>query len=1173
MNSFHHLIATALFVVLIAVFGTRANAQEPVNDLARSVVDLKQRLEADTSIAETAKTEILAQIQLAEANLNKIDELKKRMATDQEAAATAVARSASDLEKLQSIKNSKPPSPEPTAQLPEIENKVTSLKDKLKQLDDALKQNELEGVRRSARRLELRPLLDGAEERMEETQTKIKALSSEDNSLAAQTARIVLMTASELAEMEKSSFAAELKRYDVGDQEKTLRNQRDLLTEQLAQTQTQLAEFEKRQSELRQLERKIKSQEAEKIELEKGRTNPLLASSYEINTSLAKRAEAVEKRALDAKRELDKINEQVVDIQRLSQDTKKRIETIGLTESIGALLRQRKSKLPSISKSLANAEAIKAEMNDVQYEMFDIDQRRDDLSQAYIWKEIESANGPQPDAVLQDLGEPIEELIASRKEKLGALHTSLENLFVERLSEIEYKDRILINETTKFREYINERILWIRSNDLLFSKLEIDSPDENALKISSWKMALDHGWKTITRSPIRFWLSLVLILLLTLLKPKLRREVDRFGQIASRGSCDTIWPTIKALILTTLIAITVPLFPLLLGLILLTGNEGSDSALYSAFGPTLLAVAWFIIPFEILGRFCRPNGLANEHFDWSDRSVEILRHNVRRIIIPGAIAVFLVAFLRNLDQVHGVDNIERTLFVIAMIGFAYFAWQTFSPNHGIFAEYLKDHERSWVNQTAVLWFGMIVGLPISLAILAILGYYYTAVQLADRAFMTFVFAVSVETIRELFKRMILVRRRNVHIKAARRKHELQLQARREQQKTASPSDVNASTAAEFVPETNDIQLDIDENAKQANKLVSLSMIVVWAVGLWVIWADVLPALKALDNYTVWPANGEIISQLADGETTSSTTISTPMTPATETSAATAAATSPASKRITVRNLLIFLVILIVTLLSARSLPSALEMLLLEQLPFDRSLRYAIKSLTSYAIVLVGMILAFRALSIGWNNVQWLATALTFGLAFGLQEIFANFVAGIILMFERPMRIGDWITVDDFTGVVTKIRTRATTIVNWDRKEYVIPNKDFITGRLVNWTLSDAINRIIVTVGVAYGSDVEKAKQILMEICDQHPKIVEDPPPTVAFELFADSSLNLTIRAFLGEIECRLKVIDELHTSINQAFNDAGIVIAFPQRDVHVYSASASPVDLIPDSPTSRQPKK
>ena len=125
----------------------------------------------------------------------------------------------------------------------------------------------------------------------------------------------------------------------------------------------------------------------------------------------------------------------------------------------------------------------------------------------------------------------------------------------------------------------------------------------------------------------------------------------------------------------------------------------------------------------------------------------------------------------------------------------------------------------------------------------------------------------------------------------------------------------------------------------------------------------------------------------------------------------------------------------------------------------------ISTLARYAIVVIGLASASSTIGIGWQKVQWLATALTFGLAFGLQEIFANFIAGLIILFERPIRVGDMVTIDNVTGVVSRIRIRATTIGDSDRKEYIVPNKEFITGRTLNWTLSDTINRIVINVGI------------------------------------------------------------------------------------------------------------
>ena len=148
---------------------------------------------------------------------------------------------------------------------------------------------------------------------------------------------------------------------------------------------------------------------------------------------------------------------------------------------------------------------------------------------------------------------------------------------------------------------------------------------------------------------------------------------------------------------------------------------------------------------------------------------------------------------------------------------------------------------------------------------------------------------------------------------------------------------------------------------------------------------------------------------------------------------------------------------------------------------------------------------------------------------------------------------DLVTLGDATGVVSRIQIRATTVTNWDRQELIIPNKDLITGRLINWTLSDSTNRILVNVGVAYGTDTRVACTLLETICDDHPQVAKDPKPVVTFDGFGDSTLNLVLRCFLTTLDVRLQTIHELHTDINERFSKAGIEIAFPQRDLHLRS--------------------
>lgn len=158
---------------------------------------------------------------------------------------------------------------------------------------------------------------------------------------------------------------------------------------------------------------------------------------------------------------------------------------------------------------------------------------------------------------------------------------------------------------------------------------------------------------------------------------------------------------------------------------------------------------------------------------------------------------------------------------------------------------------------------------------------------------------------------------------------------------------------------------------------------------------------------------------------------------------------------------------------------------------------------------------------------------------------------MILLFERPIRVGDVVTLDTVSGVVTDIRIRATTITDWDRKELIVPNKDLVTGRLLNWTLSDTTNRIVIRVGLAYDTDAQKARDILYETISRHPNVLADPAPAVVLESFGESTLDFVVRAYLATLDVRLETVHQLHVSVHQQLRKAGIEFAFPQRDLNI----------------------
>ena len=258
--------------------------------------------------------------------------------------------------------------------------------------------------------------------------------------------------------------------------------------------------------------------------------------------------------------------------------------------------------------------------------------------------------------------------------------------------------------------------------------------------------------------------------------------------------------------------------------------------------------------------------------------------------------------------------------------------------------------------------------------------------------------------------------------------------------------------------------------------------------------------------------------------------------------------------VTYADIGIGVLIAFLTLFAAKNLPGVLEFSILRHLPLDTGGRYTATTLSQYLIVLIGIIAAFTMIGVEWSSIQWLVAALGVGLGFGLQEIFANFVSGLIILFERPARVGDTVTVADLSGTVTRIRIRATTITDWDRKEIIVPNKSFITEKLINWTLTDPITRVIVPIRIAYGSDTNLAYKVIKETAETNPLVMPEPKLQLFFLGFGESSLNFELRVFVRQLDDRLPVIHELHMATNEALKRNGIAIPFPQRDIHMRSS-------------------
>ena len=225
--------------------------------------------------------------------------------------------------------------------------------------------------------------------------------------------------------------------------------------------------------------------------------------------------------------------------------------------------------------------------------------------------------------------------------------------------------------------------------------------------------------------------------------------------------------------------------------------------------------------------------------------------------------------------------------------------------------------------------------------------------------------------------------------------------------------------------------------------------------------------------------------------------------------------------------------------------------IMRRLHLRASSQASLTAASSYISVLIAALVGLSVFGVNLRSLGLLVSALSVGLGFGLQHIVNNFISGILIMFERPFRIGDWIAVNDKEGIVYKINIRSTELETFDRAIVIIPNADIISGQLTNWTLTDAGGRITIDVGVGYESDLEKVLQTALKTTENDPRILTDPAPSAIVTAFADSAINIQLRCFLRNILERSAVKSDLMIRLQKAFAANGIDIPFPQRVVQV----------------------
>jgi potassium efflux system protein len=977
---------------------------------------------------------------------------------------------------------------------------------------------ENEPKRRADRRTKIPEETNTARQKLDEVKAKLAAAGPEGQATQLTEAnRTLLITQQRALESQTAANTEELLFYDAaGD---LLAARRDLAARQLARAEKGVEFWQQKVGDLRQKEAEAAKKEAIRAKEETRYDDPAIRDIADENAKLAGiQAELVTK-VQTVTKYAEEINGKLATVKKSFDEVRAKVETAGkVTDAMGMILLGHRDKLPHISENQKQIRGRPSEISLAQFNEMERDEQ---------WSELSELTD-EMDAVLAQLdpsvGEAEREAIKkqatsyyeSQRKTLRAIADLLGD-YSAKLANLDIKERQYVETVQAYADFIDVNILWVKSSlSLRLSDLRTSASALRwLLSGGNWSRTMSALWADFKSNVSLYLASILVVVSLVVLHPKAHRAIDVLSEQVRHVQTDTFAHTLRVFGLTVFLAAAWPVVLFLFQWRLFAAAPDHDFSQALASGLRALVPVVFTLSF--LRHFAMPHGLAQDHLRMRQEPLSFFR----RLLILYFTAVIPITLIVRITHVQQTDeqwynSAGRLFFMADLILLALLLLLLLRPTGPLMEPYLKQRRGGWLERLRYLWYPLCFVLPVTFAVLAGTGYFYAARQLAEKLVVTIVLIMLTILVRALFVRWLMVAQRKLALleRQKREAAEQQIQAEGEPASAAEPQPGKGE----------EDQTTIFQISRQTRRLIDAITVLVPLGGIWYVWNDVLPALGALADIELWSLGG--------------------------------------GEAVTLGSLATAVLVVVLTVIVTRNVPGLLEIVILRRLPLDRGVRFAITTLFRYTLGVIGIVWACSAVGIGWSKVQWLIAAMTVGLGFGLQEIFANFVSGLIILFEQPVRVDDVVTIGEVTGKVAKIRIRATTIRRWDQRELVVPNKEFITGRLINWTLSDNVLRREFIVGIAYGSDIAKAEALLYEVARANPLVLQDPAPVVIFKSFGDNSLEFELRVYIAGIENYVPVWHEINCAIDKAFRQAGIEIAFPQRDIHIRSIKTSiPIDI------------
>ncbi|MBX7222923.1 MAG: mechanosensitive ion channel [Blastocatellia bacterium] len=787
-----------------------------------------------------------------------------------------------------------------------------------------------------------------------------------------------------------------------------------------------------------------------------------------------------------------------------------RVSATGFSNSVGMMLRSKRSLLPDAWTHRNNLRTREALLSQIQINILDLEQHQvknttieDQAKELFDSLDVSLCGVSQEEALAF-----LRSLMHTREHnRLELLRTS--HRYVEKLNDLNAKEQELVSAGQQFSDYIDEHILWIRN-------LEPISGED---AVTTWKTVrgeLASGWFTllwnrgigsVKTHPVSNLAFGLMVVLLWLERRYLRRRI----QSSFRGDGEPAFTPGKLVLALLFTFLNAALWPgalwFLARQIELSSNVSGMERLLGA-GLCELVTPLFIL--SLWREIAIPGGIGEQFPGWSGKALTRFQSLLKWSTWVLPLLFFLYGAV-NWWAGESENQIPlRLTFLMLTGGLTPLVWSLTGACHALVPAEEKAGSTSWKILGHRVWRWVLVAVPPLLGGIAVVGYAFAAIHLFER----------IVTLAAIAGTLVILH-----------KVRLVVLSRLSMVKESVPGTPAGTEISESTQET------LGQNLETALRVASLALGIGLAAHLWWTWVDVFPAFKTLETVQLWTYPVEVKEAVSNQAGVTQPRVVTKLTAT------------------TLADLCAALLIAVISLTAAKIIPRFLEVMVFLRLPFDQGGRYALKAVTHYLLIVAGAIMTFGKLGISWSTLQWLAAAVTFGLGFGLQEIFGNFVSGLIILFEQPVRVGDIVTVNGVMGRVSRIQIRATTITDFDRQQVIIPNKTFLTGQISNWSLADS-NRITLEIGVAYGSDTGLVEKLLYAAAQENPHVLQHPAPRVVFYGFAHSTLNFKLQAHIPNRDVYWDAVHRLYNTINRTFQEAGVEIPFPQQEVHLSSTLA-----------------